>query len=427
MVERLRRWAEWGVFVVLGLLGIAGPALIAAGFLWRSPKASVAGLILFLAVGLLVWKAPTILMRVFNRTVLPRPHELPEPARTLHESLLVMDLHADTMMWERDFLARDARGHVDLPRMIAGNLAIEVFTATTRAPIGMNFDYTPDTIDMLMPLAMLQGWPRRTWASPYARARHMGDRLNHYADHSGGKFRILRNRQDIDEYVAARQSNRDMAAGILGIQGAHALEGKLEHVDRLFEAGFRLAGLTHFFDNEVGGSAHGVAKMGLTDFGREAVPRMQQLGMVVDLAHAAPRLIDDVLAIASAPVIASHTGPKGAYDTSRTLSDAHLRAIAASGGVIGIGFWGDAIGPGGISAIVRAICYTADVAGVEHVALGSDYDGMTAPPFDCSGLGLITRALREAGCDDAFIRAVMGENAVRVFRRCLPERHAPGA
>src|SRR5439155_6407805 len=102
------------------------------------------------------------------------------------------------------------------------------------------------------------------------------------------------------------------------------------------DAGFRMMSPAHFFDNEFGGSAHGVSKGGLTGRGREMIARMEARSMLVDVSHASIETIDDVLSLASRPVVASHTGVSGTCDSVRNLSDDHLRGIAATGGVIGI-------------------------------------------------------------------------------------------
>jgi microsomal dipeptidase-like Zn-dependent dipeptidase len=142
--------------------------------------------------------------------------------------------------------------------------------------------------------------------------------------------------------------------------------------------------------------------------------------MIVDLAHASPQVIDDVLAIATRPVIVSHTGVKGTCANIRNLSDDHLRGIAATGGIVGIGYWDAATCGVDVTAIARAIQYAARVAGVGHVALGSDFDGATTTPFDTTGVELITQTLLESGFSEADVRAVMGENVVRVLRSTLP-------
>jgi membrane dipeptidase len=177
---------------------------------------------------------------------------------------------------------------------------------------------------------------------------------------------------------------------------------------------------THFFDNAFGGSAHGVAKGGLTDAGREMIERMEARGMIVDVAHASVPTIDDVLAIATRPVVASHTGVRGVADNSRNLSDEHLRGIAATGGLIGIGFWPTASGGDDAHAIARSIKHATNIAGMDHVALGSDFDGGVQTPFDASGIVQVTDALIEAGFRDEEIGKVMGGNAIRVLAEVLP-------
>lgn len=142
--------------------------------------------------------------------------------------------------------------------------------------------------------------------------------------------------------------------------------------------------------------------------------------MVVDVAHASAATIDDVLAIATRPVVASHTGVRGTADNARNLSDAHLRGIAATGGVVGIGFWDTATGGDDVAAIARAIAYAVDIAGIEHVGLGSDFDGGVRVPIDATGLVQITDALLDLGFVDGAIARVMGGNAIRLLMETLP-------
>ncbi len=172
-------------------------------------------------------------------------------------------------------------------------------------------------------------------------------------------------RQDLDDLVARRQKRPITTGFLLGLEGIHALEGNLAHVDGLFAAGFRLLGLTHFFDNEAGGSAHGRQKGGLTPFGRDLIQAAEAKGMTIDLAHASAPLIDEVAAIATRPLIVSHTGVRGTFDSPRNLSDDHIRLVAETGGLIGIAFFEMAVGEGGITAVVQAMRYVANLVGVE--------------------------------------------------------------
>jgi microsomal dipeptidase-like Zn-dependent dipeptidase len=211
-----------------------------------------------------------------------------------------------------------------------------------------------------------------------------------------------------------------VVGALLAIEGAQALEGDLHSLDVLFDAGFRILGLVHFQDNAVGGSVHGSRKGGLTGFGREVVRRAERLGMLIDVAHGSAALIEDVLALATRPVLNTHGGVRGTCDNHRSLSDAQARGIAASGGLIGIGFWPRATCGGDVAAIVRALRYAVDRVGVEHVALGSDFDGAVQTPFDVTGLPQLTGALLQAGFSAGEIGQLMGGNVARVLLATLP-------
>ncbi len=181
-----------------------------------------------------------------------------------------------------------------------------------------------------------------------------------------------------------------------------------------------MVGLAHFFDNAFAGSAHGVAKGGLTGAGRELVAELERRRMIVDVGHASAAAIDDVLAIATRPVVASHTGVRAVCDNQRNLTDDQLRGIAATGGMVGIGFWPTACGGDDAAAIARSIVHAVGVIGADHVGLGSDFDGAVPTPFDVSGLGLLTAALLDEGLDEPTIAAVMGGTAIRLLREALP-------
>ena len=118
-------------------------------------------------------------------------------------------------------------------------------------------------------------------------------------------------------------------------------------------------------------------------------------------------------------MVVSHTGVKGTCDNARNLSDAHLRGVARTGGVVGIGFWETAV-CGRRGALARAMRHAVAVAGIDHVALGSDFDGAVSTPFDAAGLPVLTEALLAEGFDDEEIARIMGGNAVRVLRSALP-------
>ena len=346
--------------------------------------------------------------------------EVSPAARDLHERLTVVDLHADTLLWGRDLLVRADRGHVDVPRMVAGRLALQVFAATTHVPRHLNYDRNDDRSDDIRLVALVQGWPRATWRSRTARAEHLAWRLRDAAERSTGGLSIVRSAADLERFLDKRASDPVLVAGMLAIEGAHALDGDLANLERLDRAGYRMVGLAHFFDNAFAGSAHGVGAGGLTGLGRELVVELERRRILVDVAHASPATIDDVLALAVRPVVASHTGVRGVADHGRNLSDDHLRAIAATGGVVGIGFWPTASGGDGVEWIARSIAHAVAIAGADHVALGSDFDGAVSVPFDASELARLTAALLGHGLDEATIAAVMGGSALRLLRGALP-------
>jgi len=380
----------------------------------------VLGAILLVALGLFFFFLPGYVGRRMNATRGEPPYEASERAKALHKTLLVADLHADTLMWDRDLLKRGDWGHVDLPRLIEGNVAAQSFTVVTKTPRGMNIESNSGDTDNITLLALAERWPVTSWINLTERALYQARRLHESSARSNGKLVILRTGQDVTNFLERRKTDAEVVAGFLGLEGAHALEGDVNNLDRLYDAGFRMIGLAHFFDNEMAGSAHGVDKYGLTDKGRELVWRMEEKRVFIDLAHASPKTIEDVLRIAAQPVIVSHTGVKATCDNNRNLSDDQLRAIASNGGIVGIGFWDTAVCGNDAAAIARAIRHAADVMGVDHVALGSDYDGAIEAPFDATGIVQITDALLREGFDEDEIRKIMGENVIRTLQLYLP-------
>ena len=124
-------------------------------------------------------------------------------------------------------------------------------------------------------------------------------------------------------YLTQRKATQ-ITAGLLSLEGAHALEGNIENLDRLFDAGFRIIGFSHFFDNELGGSAHGVNKTGITGFGRQVIKRMNELGMFIDVAHASPQLMQDIFSLSDRPILATHTGVQTICKSQRNLTDKQI-------------------------------------------------------------------------------------------------------
>jgi microsomal dipeptidase-like Zn-dependent dipeptidase len=241
------------------------------------------------------------------------------------------------------------------------------------------------------------------------------------AAESAGRLSLIESRTDLEAYLARRETDRGITAALLAIEGAHALEDDVANLDILAHAGYRMVSPSHFFDTAFGGSAHGIRQGGLTEAGRAMVSRMDRLGMIMDVAHASSATIDDVLSIAARPVVASHTGVRAAVPGVRNLPDDQVRGIAATGGLVGIGFWPVAIGGDDATAIARSVVAAVGLVGIEHVGLGSDFDGAVPTPFDATGMPLVTEALLSAGLSEPEIAAVMGGNAIRVLAAVLPE------
>ncbi|HSL77537.1 MAG TPA: membrane dipeptidase [Candidatus Limnocylindrales bacterium] len=386
---------------------------IAAGVLGTS-AAFVAG---GLALGGI---ASQIVERRRNRVHHRGPYVASPRAVELHRTLTVVDLHADSLLWGRDLRRRAGYGHLDVPRLVDGGVALVALAASTQVPRRVNLERNDDRTDDVRLLALGQRWPRATWGSRVARALHLALRLRGMVADSAGRLSLIESRTDLDTYLARRSADHGTTAAFLAIEGAQALDGDLDNLDILFRAGYRMLSPAHFFDTAYGGSAHGIVKGGLTEAGRELLSRMESMGMVMDVAHAASATIDDVLSLAARPVVASHTGVRAAAPGIRNLPDDQARAIAATGGLIGIGFWPVACGGTDVADIARSIVTAVELAGMEHVALGSDFDGAVPTPFDASGMPLLTEALLAEGLSETDIAAVMGGNAVRVLAAALP-------
>jgi microsomal dipeptidase-like Zn-dependent dipeptidase len=343
-----------------------------------------------------------------------------ERARELHETLRVVDLHADTLLWGRDLLIRGAIGHVDVPRLIEGRVALQGLAVATKVPHGLSLERNEDGFDDVTLVALGLGWPRPAIRDPLARAFHLAERAQVTADTSDGRLTLIHSSGDLHRHLERLHDGAEATAALLALEGAHPLAGDLTAVDDLIEAGYRMIGPAHFLDTPFGGSAHGAAKGGLTELGRELIDRLEARSILIDLAHASPALFDDVVADARRPVVVSHAGVRATADSVRNLTDEQLKAVAATGGLVGIGFWPMATGGDDVASIVRAIDHAVGVIGFRHVALGSDFDGAVSTPFDAAGLVRLTEGLLEGGFSEPAIRAVMGENGLRFLGEQLP-------
>lgn len=389
----------------------------------RKILAGALGLVL-IAAGAFFSLAPGIVENGQNAT-LP---DAPAPSATalaLHQRLVIGDWHSDALLWDRDLRKRSSRGHVDLPRLRDGNVALQVFTTVTKSPAGLNYEHNLATAsDNITLLFFAQLRSPFAWFDLTERALAQAAALQATAEAAPDELRIIRTRGDLAALLADRAAGATVVGGILGAEGGHAFAGKMENLERMQAAGFRLIGLTHFFDNELGGSLHGESGTdggGLTDFGRQVVDYLIAHDMVIDLAHASPAMAREVLAIPAARPIVSHTGIYSHCQTQRNFPDDIMQAVAAKGGVIGIGYWEEVTCGTTVAAIADSITAAIALVGADHVSLGSDFDGAVTTPLDSSQLASLTDALLQKGLDEATIAKVMGGNMMRYLAETLPE------
>ncbi len=374
-----------------------------------------------LSLGLFLVFAPGIVDKGQNIVVEHQPYAISPQAAELHSSLMIGDWHGDSLLWMRNLSERYDYGHLDFPRMQQGNLGLQMFTTVTKSPSGLNYELNQaDARDDITLLAIAQRWPTATWTSLTERALFQAEKLYKLAARDPDNLMLIRSRMELADFLERRQSNPTLIGGLLGTEGSHALDGDLENIQRLFNNGFRMMSLQHFFDNKLGGSLHGTSGGGLTQFGRDAVAEMLALGIMLDVSHSSEQVVVDTLAITDKPLIVSHTGFQGHCESPRNISDKLMQQIAAAGGLIAVGFWEGAICGNSPATVAEAIVYGIGLVGEDHVALGSDFDGSVTTSFDGSELAAITEALLQANLSEQQIRKVMGDNMLLYLQTYLP-------
>jgi membrane dipeptidase len=324
-------------------------------------------------------------------------------ARALHAEYPPIDLHADTLMWSRWFgydlhasheppLWRAALGgHIDVPRMRDGGVGAQFFGLVS-LPMGKR----------------VRGL-----------ARAVNEEIDVLAEAIERRPDALRLVRTADEVERCRRDG--VIAALLGIEGAHALEGDLDQLDVFARRGVRYLGLLHFTPNEAGWPAYGPGRRddrGLTPWGRELIGRCESAGVLVDLAHINRRGFLDACSVATRPPIVSHTGVLGAFEHWRNIDDAQLRAVADKGGVVGVIFCPRYLGGDRVEHVVDHLRHILSVVGEETPALGSDWDGFIVPTpqlSDPRGLPLLTDALLRAGFSGKTIGKILRGNIMRVL------------
>ena len=348
--------------------------------------------------------------------------DVSEEALKLHETLFIGDWHADSHLWNRDLSKRYKRGHVDIPRLQEGNVALQMFTTVTKSPRGQNYEKNETSAsDNITSLAVIQRWPIKTWSSLAERAIFQANKVHKLATNDVDNFMLIKSQADLNNFIQKRSSNKSFVGGLIGTEGSHALDGDLENVTRLYDEGFRMMSLHHFFDNRLGGSLHGISGQGLTNFGEQVVLEIEKLDIILDVSHSSENVVKDVLKISNRPIVVSHTGFYGHCPSPRNINDNLMEDIARKGGLIAIGYWDAAVCDNTPKSVAEAIHYGIKLVGAGHVALGSDFDGTINPGFDTAELVAITHELLELGIDDNSIRLVMGENMLNFLQKNLPK------
>ena len=423
----------------------------AGGQLLRTVR--VDRLIVFLIAGSLTAGCSTVVRtadRVMNPVERSGPYNVPEELDRFHGTLLVADLHADTLMLDRGGIygmqRRQSVGHADVPRLMDGNVGFQVLTVASVTPVPYIVQFNGGPVNGIAALAMAQGWPRDTWTSPRARALYQATKWR--ANTAGPDLVPIRNRKDFESFLELRYREttqgiwtnsafrRRPVATLLGLEGAHAFELKADatdaqiraRVDEFWNAGFRSFALTHRFNNNLAGASEGSSDRGLTPLGRRVLAVLVDRGAIIDLAHASSNTISEVLdAAPSAPVWISHTGvhlpdlPSGNAQPKRQTSIKDAQAIANRNGLVGIGLWPEAAGASDVTWVANMISGCVQRIGVDAVCLGSDMDGAVKAAFDASGWPLLTQELKSRALRDEDIRKIMGSNVARFLLQNLPE------
>lgn len=365
---------------------------------------------------------PTFLDKSMNPVSDHSAYLVSKKAQEMHKSLIVGDWHADSALWNRDLKKTYDYGHVDIPRLQKGNVALQMFTTVTKSPAGQNYEKNnSDSRDNITALAIVQRWPIKAWFSLYERALYQSNKIISLAERDPENFMLIKSQNDLDIFLLKRKSKPRLVGGLIGTEGSHALDGSIDNIENLYKNGFRMMSLQHFFDNKLGGSLHGTSGEGLTEFGIKAIKEMMRLDIIIDLSHSSQQVVKDVLEISDQPLVISHTGFNGHCKSPRNISDDLMKEISSRGGLIAVGFWDAAICDNTPKVVAEAINYGIKLIGVDHVSLGSDFDGTIEPGFDASELQAITHELIELGLEEVEIKKVMGLNMLTFLQNNLPK------
>jgi membrane dipeptidase len=378
----------------------------------------------------------SLALLVFCAALTARGDEL-DTARRLHKEAIGIDSHIDTIQWvmyqDADLSKRHPVYHVDFPRLREGGMMAPYFALY--APT-----YYPGS-------------------EAVRRVLQLRDAMQRVVDANPDQIELAYNASDLQ-----RIHKSGKIAALLTIESGHAIDDDLGILRMFYRLGVRSMTLTHFRNNNWGDSSTDTPQHnGLTEFGKQVVREMNRLGMIVDISHVSDKTFFDTLAVTTKPVIASHSSCRALSEFPRNMSDDMLRALARNGGVIGINFGGGflsqkdaelyknriaragSLQPSGrgpeldafakkehlagylkmnptaatLDDVVAHIDHVVKVAGIDHVGIGSDYDGIGSVPKgleDVSKMPYLTAALLKRGYKEADIRKILGGNHLRVLR-----------
>ncbi len=330
-------------------------------------------------------------------------------AAELHRRVAVADGHADSLMWNRDLTHASQAGHVDFPRLKEAGVKIQCFTIVTRGlPV----------IDGFTPFMLKNRWPKEARASEWTRCTYQLDRIDQFCAADPSVAQVTVSKGQLEQNL---QQNRISA--VLGVEGGHVLEGDVGKVEALHARGVRFMSLTHLGNNDLGGTSTPLlGNRPLTALGHQVLDAMGEVGLAVDLAHASPAMLPELLSHPKTRVFSSHTGVQGVTPLWRNLPDAVLKQVATRGGVAGIIFAPQYIGGRTFDDVCKHIEHAVNVMGEDAVALGSDFDGLIPLPQgmrDVRDLPKLTEALVRRSLPVRVIEKVLGENFRRFFGEVL--------
>lgn len=323
---------------------------------------------------------------------------IPFELETIHSSLRMIDLHNDVleiMLSDTSYHLANLNqyNHTDIPRLMKGGVDAQFFAVWVNPT-----DYP---------------------ANPFAAAQMM---LNRYTQELNQNPLTIAHTTTADGILAANSSGK--IAALLGVEGGHTIEEDLNKLGALYDAGMRYMTITWNNSTSWAVSAQDSrsATVGLNDFGRQVIRAMDSLGIIIDVSHTGIKTIEDILSVSANPIIATHSGVRAIRDHKRNLYDNQITAIAQSGGLIGIVFYPPFLSSGSanIAKVIEHIDYIKNLVGINHIAIGSDFDGIGTNTVvgleNVSKFPALTAELIKRGYSTSDLEKILGGNMIRVMQ-----------